>query len=272
MGVVRLLATAGEEGIVRIHDIQAQTLVGAVAAAHASGVNDLSWHPSSRYVFTGSSDGAVRGFDVNQISLAASEAAAAAEAASGVSKTERVPLAPDRPRTGGGASTQAAAAHPSSSPATRRDARVFEALGAHACAATAVRCCNTQAPRVFSGGYDEAVKQWDFRAQDSPIYELKAHESPVSSIDMALDDSVLLTSGLDKYVRLWDTDDGVIIKTVASKRAFAPVAHACFSDNYRYILSTAANVHKCSIYSIDELDTGRGAALALNHSGACARK
>jgi len=67
-----------------------------------------------------------------------------------------------------------------------------------------------------------------------PLHTLTGHTGAVSYVAWSPDDFMLLTSGVDFLVKLWDTMTGICVKTI-SKHASAVTAVAWFPDNVTFV-------------------------------------
>jgi COMPASS component SWD3 len=56
----------------------------------------------------------------------------------------------------------------------------------------------------LSGARDGLLKMWDTRVLKTPINSIRAHNSKLNNIECASNDMVILTSGRDNNIRLWD--------------------------------------------------------------------
>ncbi|CEM05575.1 unnamed protein product [Vitrella brassicaformis CCMP3155] len=101
-------------------------------------------------------------------------------------------------------------------------------------------CMTVAAPHLdntwlLTGGYDERIKYWDLRRHGC-LMDLKAHEGPVTSLDMSQDDRVFSSTSFDGFCRLWSTSLMRMLRTFAADDA-TPCCHGALSSNSQYLLS-----------------------------------
>eukprot|EP00914_Ancora_sagittata_P019763 GHVO01039359.1.p1 GENE.GHVO01039359.1~~GHVO01039359.1.p1 ORF type:complete len:384 (-),score=76.92 GHVO01039359.1:73-1224(-) len=58
------IATAGESGVLRVHDLKAGGAMMGAFTGHEGGINDVCWDRESRFMITASSDGTSRLYDI----------------------------------------------------------------------------------------------------------------------------------------------------------------------------------------------------------------
>lgn len=114
-------------------------------------------------------------------------------------------------------------------------------------------CCtfSPSGTAVAVGGFDCFLRCFDLRTQRA-MSPIKAHEDPITSVDYHRDSSLISTSSFDGLVRIWDTSNLQCLKSLGSddsdsnsaansaapsQGGEAPVSHARFSPNGKYIIS-----------------------------------
>lgn len=130
---------------------------------------------------------------------------------------------------------------------------------------------------VVSGGYDrriliwepEAVVEFDFRnlaeglaPTETTYQELTGHTDTVRSIRFSKDGSLIVSSGRDNTVRVWDIGSEKSIRTFRGHGS--AVAAAEFSADGRWILSAGSDgqAKRWSLDGDDEIQTLQGRRLA----------
>ncbi|TWU05297.1 Serine/threonine-protein kinase PknD [Symmachiella macrocystis] len=130
---------------------------------------------------------------------------------------------------------------------------------------------------VVSGGYDrriliwepEAIVEFDFRnlaeelaPTETTFQELTGHTDTVRSIRFSQDGSLIVSSGRDNTVRVWDIGSKKLIRTFRGHGS--AVAAADFSADGRWILSAGGDgqAKRWSLDGDDEIQTLQGRRLA----------
>lgn len=68
-------------------------------------------------------------------------------------------------------------------------------------------------PNIWLGGRDALLIQWDFRMKKI-IKEINAHTLHIHDIKLSPERQWLVTVSMDKQIRIWDPNDGTILKSI----------------------------------------------------------
>jgi COMPASS component SWD3 len=86
-----------------------------------------------------------------------------------------------------------------------------------------------------SGGFDTSVRVWDVKRSRS-LKVLPGHTEPVTSAEFNRDGTLIVSSGQDGLIRIWDTATGQCLKTI-TEDVPVPVSYVQFSPNGKYLLA-----------------------------------
>lgn len=82
------------------------------------------------------------------------------------------------------------------------------------------------------------IEIWSLEKRNVSLARLKKHAGAINALDYSLDTRYLLSAGADKYVRIWDTKDWTLAKSLP---CMYPVNAACFSPNGYFIACDQGN-------------------------------
>lgn len=197
----RLLATVGADGQLRIVDLESVTCT-ASARLHTGAIHDVCWDCSDRYIYTVASEGDVVCTSVHHLPVQT--------ATVNVEKIE----------------TQGVVArfmHHQEPPDDEDDG----ALDSLYNAATCVCSPHFTGQYFLTGGYDEMIRQWDTR-KFGTVTDVRAHDAPITSLEISQDDTLIVSASLDGYLRFWDSTNVSPLRTYRGANDI-PLAHAAFS-------------------------------------------
>ncbi|KAJ3274999.1 Transducin (beta)-like 3 [Terramyces sp. JEL0728] len=72
---------------------------------------------------------------------------------------------------------------------------------------TAIAMSKQSAKFLITGSEDRTVKFWPL----ANLADIKAHDKDIQSIDVAPNDSIFVTAGLDKLAKMWSVEDGSLL-------------------------------------------------------------
>ena len=99
--------------------------------------------------------------------------------------------------------------------------------------------CNSFGNVLISGSNDKTILLWDIRIE-KPFSCIVAHGGDISSLDISPDSSLILSSSIDGYCRLWDMFSSQCLTTLMLSNS--PSLSFCkFSDNGNYLMYSALN-------------------------------
>ena len=156
---------------------------------------------------------------------------------------------------------------------------------------TANRCSNELAPEslcpfssvsiaadasiVVAGNYNGNVYVWKPRTSDDyvPLHKLQAHRAYILSARVSPDTRLLATASSDRTVRLWDTSNFTLVKTLAGHSRW--VWDCVFSADSSYLV-TASSDSLAKLWEISSASAVRSyaghskavSAVALNDAAA----
>jgi pre-mRNA-processing factor 17 len=99
---------------------------------------------------------------------------------------------------------------------------------------------------LLSGSLDGKCKVWDVMSHRNVMRTYHGHTEAVRSIHMSNDGSQFLSSGFDRYVRLWDLETGQAVGTFSNRKMHYQVK---FSPNNNNVFLCASSDNK--IYQWD---------------------
>ncbi|KEP64251.1 UNVERIFIED_CONTAM: WD domain, G-beta repeat-containing protein [Hammondia hammondi] len=248
-----LLAACTSVGALRVYEVETGTLLCEYANAHVKGINDIAWHPSSAYIYTAASDGSASLFPLH-FRLRQSSVPSCFRSSPAALATFRVPFC-----EASGHSTCVAGGVPRK-PEKKTPLQASPSAAAPLAASPHAACCcpapvtSVAVPQdgsssgcLYTGGYDEMLRLWDVRLPAQPLRQVKAHDSPVTSLDFAPASPLLLppfasprdaecaalvhvsacpgvvaSAGLDGLVRLWEASSLRLLRTLKGGSSGAP--------------------------------------------------
>ncbi|KAF8821356.1 WD domain, G-beta repeat-containing protein [Cardiosporidium cionae] len=234
----RWLATAGTRGELSVWDVECCSNLLHLPFAHADAINDFAWHTSSAYIYTVSSDQALKLFSLKEASH--SRSVQNVFASSHTSSLNQRACSVNTADANQFQNSNATRKH--AFPEISFTTEVAGRQNAHAGAILSVASPHSVwgGSPVYTGGYDELMRQWDLRLMRLPCLEVKVDNGPVSSIEFSSDDRICCTASFSGHVRLWHAHSLRIIRSIlASNRS--PCSHALFSLNNKYLLCTSTD-------------------------------
>ncbi|KFH01894.1 WD domain, G-beta repeat-containing protein [Toxoplasma gondii MAS] len=239
-----LLAACTSVGALRVYEVETGAMVCEYANAHVKGINDIAWHPSSAYIYTASSDGSASLFPLHFRLRQSSVASSSLRSSPAAITTFRVPFceASGHPRCLAGPPGK-----PEKKAALQASPSAATPLSAAPVTSVAVPQDGSSSGCLYTGGYDEMLRLWDLRLPTQPLRQVKAHDSPVTSLDFAPASPLLLppfvsprdadcaalgsvsacpgvvaSAGLDGLVRLWEASSLRLLRTLKGGSSGAP--------------------------------------------------
>lgn len=196
------MASVGSDGQLRVVDVEKQKCV-ACAALHSGCINDVCWDASNKFLYTVGSEGDIV---CTQWSLVSS-------------CTPKTPREPKQKESQGVVARFCYSNEECRDDSlSNKDSKMY---------ATSVSAPHDVGQFFVTGGYDGKMRQWDTR-KFGHLLDVYCHEAPLSSIEHSQDDTMIVTSSLDGFVRLWDTNNLSILRTYTGANGI-PLAHAIFS-------------------------------------------
>jgi WD40 repeat protein len=261
----RLLASAGDDGTVRVWDVAAGRLKATVKG-HTSGVMTCVFSPDGRLLAFAGGDGAVRMWDVAASRLAASVRGhgrsvrscafspdgrlLAAAAADG--RVHIWDIATGRPAAtlagNAGGAYQCVFSPDSRSLASAgadrkvhiwdiATGRLAATLEGHACG---VWCCalSPDGRLLAAAGADRTVRIWEV-ATGMPTAVLTGHASDVNGCAFSPDGRLVASASVDRTVRIWDVATGTATATLEGHAGW--VQRCAFSPDGRLLASASVD-------------------------------
>lgn len=101
---------------------------------------------------------------------------------------------------------------------------------------------------ILSGSTDRTAILWDLRTSQY-VHKIEDHAEEIYGVDISQDGNLILTSGVDGFVRIWELRTGLCLKTLKIDLT-SRVGHTFFTPDSQAII--ANNVDQCiSAYHID---------------------
>jgi len=72
--------------------------------------------------------------------------------------------------------------------------------------------------RLYSCGKDNTIIQWDLEKQKKVVVNKMAHNNNILAMDLNHDNSLLLTGGMDRILKIWDIKNNKLIKEFKGHR------------------------------------------------------
>ena len=102
--------------------------------------------------------------------------------------------------------------------------------------------------QLFSAGVENHIKKWDIRQLTNPLFKLEGHTDTVTSLNVDLDGTRLLSNSMDNTVRVWNTQPFCIAENRCLK-VYQGHAHgfdigivrAHWSRDGKYVASGSSN-------------------------------
>lgn len=194
-----MLATAGQDRLIRLWDIQTRQLISAPLAGHEDWINALAFDPQGRYLASAGSDGLLQRWDL-------STGAAIKPALQTDTILRALALSPD------GEQILVAG---DDGRLLRWDAVSGEAAGAPLFSHEGIVYAVAYGPDgrwLVSAGDDNAVRLWSLdAAQNATAETLYTHANWVLSLAVSPDGRWLASAGADRAIIVWDLAQGRVL-------------------------------------------------------------
>ncbi|MCM3707372.1 WD40 repeat domain-containing protein [Cytobacillus firmus] len=105
---------------------------------------------------------------------------------------------------------------------------------------------NNTGDRVFTGGYDSFIYEWDLDRNNSNF--IGKHEHLINNITLSNDNRILASSSSDYTIKLFDTVTNELIKELIGHSD--DVEAISFSEDDRYLISTSRD-QRCLVWNIE---------------------
>ena len=71
---------------------------------------------------------------------------------------------------------------------------------------------------LYTSGKDNAIIQWDLNKEQKVVVNKMAHSNNILGMDLNWDNSLLLTGGMDRILKVWDVKSNKVIKEFKGHR------------------------------------------------------
>ncbi|KHO28341.1 hypothetical protein QQ44_02125 [Mycolicibacterium setense] len=190
------LATAADDGTVRMWNADTGAQVGDPLAGHTGTVWSAAFSPDGKRIATGGADGTVRLWD------AGTGRPVGQPLAGHTAMVQRVAFSPDGSRIVSGGWDHSVRLWDANS-----GQPVGVPLTGHTGAVTSV-AFGPDGTRVVSGSTDQTVRLWDAIAGQPVGAPLAGHTGDVESVAFSADGGRIASGSADQTVRLWDANTG----------------------------------------------------------------